>query len=335
MAAIKRSNDSAAGPDGIPFAAWRANTEFAGPLLTAVLKSVCTGITPPSGFNHGVLFLIPKKPTGLVSDTRPISVTNTDNRLLASTVANLVMPAVTALVEPSQKGFLWGKNGMDHVCDINKFFFEGVKLDKQHLCFFLDTAKAFDSIDHQWALQVLARMGFPAWFISFVKGSLNDVRVSPCFGHSLLDWIDIKRGVKQGCPLSPLIFILAYEPLLFALSSLPNVGIFAFADDLALTAVCVSLISPALTLISIFARLSGLGINRDKSCVVSSAPARSPCRAPQLPLARSAPPCFGKSLGDSHWTGGDTGQYLREPLQEGGRPDAGGQARPQAPLCLE
>ena len=94
LEAIKRSNDSAAGPDGIPFAAWRAATVFAGPLLTDVLKFVCSGRTPPPGFNHGVLFLIPKKPTGLVADTRPISVTNTDNRLLASTVASLVMPAV-------------------------------------------------------------------------------------------------------------------------------------------------------------------------------------------------------------------------------------------------
>ena len=140
-------------------------------------------------------------------------------------------------------------------------------------------------------------MGFPDWFLSFVKGSLDNVKVAPCFGRSLLDWIDIERGVKQGCPLSPLIFILAYDPLLFSLSSLPDVGIYAFADDLALTAVCVADISPALLTISTFSRLSGLGINRDKSCVVSSAPVATygrlreelrDCPWPDLPLRDSA-----------------------------------------------
>ena len=95
----------------------------------------------------------------------------------------------------------------------------------------------------------------------------------------------ILRGVKQGCPLSPLLFILAYDPLLTAISRLPNLKAFAFADDLALTAETVEAISPALELISLFSELSGLGINRDKSCVVSSAPLTLPSVPPST-LAR-------------------------------------------------
>jgi ribonuclease HI/exonuclease III len=296
LSAIKRSNNSASGPDGIPFAAWRAAPELAGPLLVAVLDILCSGQPPPAGFNFGLLFLIPKKHTGLVTDTRPISVTNTDNRLLASTMASAMMPAVSELVEPCQKGFLWGKNGLDHTLAINEYFFEGVKKKIQRLCFFLDTAKAFDSIDHDWALHVLAKAGFPPWVISFVKGSLHDVRVSPCFGKELVDWIDIRRGVKQGCPLSPLIFIIAYDPLLFSLSKLPYISRFAFADDLAITADSIPAITPALHLITRFSALSGLGINRDKSCVLSSAPDTTwdtlraqlrGCPWPDLPLRDS------------------------------------------------
>ena len=231
--AVRRSNNSSPGPDGVPFAAWRAAPDLAAPLLLAVLLQLCRGQHPPPGFNHGLLFLIPKKHTGLVSDTRPISVTNTDNRILAATIASIIMPTVSSLVDPSQKGFLSGKNGMDHTLQINEFFFEGVKNKTQHLAFLLDTAKAFDSIDHSWALQVLAHAGFPKWLIYFVKSSLESVRVAPCFGNSLTCWIDILRGVKQGCPLSPLIFLLAFDPLLTAISHLPNLKAYAFADDLA------------------------------------------------------------------------------------------------------
>ena len=127
--AIKRSNNSSPGPDGIPFAAWRAAPDLASPLLFSVLSKICNGQPPPKGFNFGILFLIPKKPSGLVSDTRPISVTNTDNRLLASVVAHLIMPAVSELVDPSQKGFLSGKNGHEHTLKINEFFFDNITID--------------------------------------------------------------------------------------------------------------------------------------------------------------------------------------------------------------
>ncbi len=83
---------------------------------------------------------------------------------------------------------------------------------------------------------IITNAGFPDCVLNFIKGSLTKVKVSPCFGNTVFDFIDIFRGVKQGCPLSPLIFILAYDPLLVALAALPGVKPFAFADDLAMAA---------------------------------------------------------------------------------------------------
>ena len=93
MESIRSSNNSTPGPDGIPFAAWRAAPDLSAAVLFGVLDSLLNGLSPPAGFNHGFLFLLPKKESGLVSDTRPISVTNTDNRFL-STVARAIMPCV-------------------------------------------------------------------------------------------------------------------------------------------------------------------------------------------------------------------------------------------------
>ena len=219
-----------------------------------------------------MLFLLPKKSTGLVSDTRPLSVTNADNRILAAAVASSIMPAVLDLVEPCQKGFLAGRTGCDHVEDVNAFFFEGVEKGLDRLLFLLDTAKAFDSIDHDWIHDLLKHVGFPPWLSFFVRGALTDVSVSPFFGGAIHDHICIERGVKQGCPLSPLLFILAYDPLLLALTHHPHLRLFAFADDLAIATHDVTLIYPALNTISAFSRVSGLGINKDKSLVLSTAP---------------------------------------------------------------
>ena len=89
----------------------RAAPELSASVLFGVFRTLCSG----------------KKHTGLVSDTRPLSVTNTDNRILAATVARAIMPAVLALVDPSQKGFLTARNGSEHTTDINTFFYEGVE----------------------------------------------------------------------------------------------------------------------------------------------------------------------------------------------------------------
>ena len=118
-----------------------------------------------------------------------------------------------------------------------------------------------------------------------MKSLLTNVSVAPKFGKDLTVWVDIERGVKQGCPLSPLLFIICYDPLIFILDSL-NIKCFAFADDIAIATTTIEAIFPALVVIDNFSRLSGLGINKDKSFVITSI---DPIRYPFIrdELARS------------------------------------------------
>ena len=153
--------------------------------MLGVFEAIAKGHLPPNGFNHGLLYLLPKKNTGLLSDTRPLSVTNTDNRILAAAVANGIMPAVDNYIDPCQKGFLAGKNSGDHIVNINDLFYNAVTQKASKILFLLDTAKAFDSIDHDWIRHILIKVNFPPWFKNFVKGSLSSVQVSPFFGGSL------------------------------------------------------------------------------------------------------------------------------------------------------
>ena len=118
------------------------------------------------------------------------------------------MSAVSSYVDPAQRGFITGRNGCDHTVNINTLFYEAVKRKKERILFLLDTAKAFDSIDHQWINHILARVSFPSWVRNFVRAALTGVKVSPYFGGPPTDWIVIERGVKQGCPLSPLLFVI-------------------------------------------------------------------------------------------------------------------------------
>ena len=84
--AIRGAGNSCAGPDGIPLVCYKAVTATSATVLLRVLLGLASGALPPPGFNHGLLFLLPKKGTLLPSDTPPISVTNADNRLIAKAV---------------------------------------------------------------------------------------------------------------------------------------------------------------------------------------------------------------------------------------------------------
>jgi hypothetical protein len=188
------------------------------------------------------------------------------------------MPAVSSFVHPSQKGFLRGKHFTDHVVDLNKKFYDGVIKKLERFIFSMDTAKAFDSIDHEWIFFVLKKIGFPSWFLHFYGSLFSSAVVFPFFGGETKIPILIERGVKQGCPLSPIIFVLIYDSLLCSLSSIPGVSPYACADDVALSFTCLPILDICLERIDIFSQLSGLGVARNKGGVISSVPIASPLR---------------------------------------------------------
>ena len=118
-------------------------------------------------------------------------------------------------------------------------------------------------------------MGFPQWVINIITAMLHQVRVSPVLANDATLLIYIRRGVKQGCPLSPLLFVLCYDPLIMALCSIDSqtkLNIYAAADDLAVASTKLKWLWPVMKIIDVFALISGLGINTDKSAILPSLP---------------------------------------------------------------
>ena len=230
--------------------------------------------TKESGFNHGRLFLIPKDDSYKVLSTRPIVIANADNRLVAKVMTTVMTPAAQAIIHPSQKGFVQGRVGSENIIELSELFYANLQHRQQIHILQIDTRKAFDSLDHSFIHLCLEKVGFPVWLLNIVHLLLTDVFVIPVVSAHTAVLIPIRRGVKQGCPLSPLLFVLAYDPLLWYIHDATNddhdPSTFAFADDLAITASTLLTIFLCMSLIDTFARVSGLGVNEDKSRLTSS-----------------------------------------------------------------
>ena len=216
---INGSSNSSPGPNGIPFSILRHFSQFLAPIIHNIITSLSHGIPPPDDFNFGILHLFPKNHSLEIKDTRPITISNTINRIIAKILTNSIIPATQETLHPQQKGFIPGRSGRDHITQITQKFYSAMGRKKQMFLLFLDTKKAFDSIDHNFIFLTLEKIGLPLWFINSIKGLLHNVIVFPAIARSTdpKHGIKIERGVKQGCPLSPILFAICYDVLLHKL----------------------------------------------------------------------------------------------------------------------
>lgn len=204
--------------------------------ILAALNSLF--LTNGQGFaslNDALISLLPKKDEAVdVKDFTPISLIHSFGKLFSKILASRLSPRLDKLVAPNQNAFIKGRSLHDN--------FRYVQLAARalhakrvpRLLLKVDIAKAFDTVSWPFLLEVLAQLGFSQrwrdWISLILSASSSRVLVngvpSPQFPH--------RRGLRQGDPLSPMLFILVMDVLNAMLRKTSDSGGFLLLNDRAL-----------------------------------------------------------------------------------------------------
>jgi hypothetical protein len=239
------TSDSSPGSDGLTKEFYCAFLKLFTPVLVRVFdEAFVEGILPDSQrLSYISLLCKDESNSHLLKNYRPISLLNVDYKILTKVLCNRLKLVLEQVVHIDQSCAVPGRsilNSASLLRDIIDFCdnrgVNGILLS-------LDQEKAFDRVSHHYLFSVLRAFGFGERFIRWVKLAYTSVSSSVIVNSFVSSPFSVTRSVRQGCSLSPLLYILCLEPILIKIRNdkqikgilLPgNAGdqkVIAFADD--------------------------------------------------------------------------------------------------------
>ena len=270
----------ASGPSGLPIDIYKCFKEMlVPPLFDMLVESIEAEHLPPS-LSKALITLIlkPDKPHIKCGSYRPISLINSDAKIIAKVFARRLENHLPSLITSDQNGFIKGRQGFHNIRRLLNII-DVRKESPDTAIVSLDAEKAFDRVEHNYLFEVLQRFGFGEYICKCVKMLYHSPSASVMTNFLTSQPFKLQRGTRQGCPLSPLLFALAIEPLAIAIrqnSSITGITIGnvenkigLFADDIVLFLTQLKCSIPnLLRLINTFGSISGYKLNESKSNIL-------------------------------------------------------------------
>lgn len=283
LEAIAESKNTSPGVDGIPFIAYRATSSLSAEIIYKVILDLLSPNPQahPEDLNACLLFLLPKKPEGQVdgipyylpAQTRPISVGCCCVRIISNVLRKVMMRNIEPLISPEQRGFLHRRFIQDNIHEVLRAFAAKLPSNKSRFLLLVDFEAAFPSINQVFIWKSLRRIGVPNNWISAISKLFENVTHTLVFNRKIFPHAPVFSGIKQGDPLSPLLFVICVEALLKALKdALPSPDFArAYADDISVVFDdFVSTLPIIVNRFSVFGRASGCKVNILKTYLLSS-----------------------------------------------------------------
>ncbi len=268
------------GIDGITNEFYRKHAEQIAPILLAVYNDWLQKEILPISQRTGIICLIYKKGDRTdLQNFRPISLTCCDLKILTGIFANRLQKCIKEIIQPDQSGFIRGRSIHDNIRLVMDLLEYAKKNNITGGVLLLDQFKAFDLVNWDYMMICLTHYGFGPVFQKWMKILYKDLRSQVTFNGWCTPAFNVERGVRQGDPLSPLLFDLAIEGLANAIRKsdfiqgipLPfrNVmKVSMYADDTLIAFSSQTDLDKIQEIIQLYCKASGAKINKKKSEVI-------------------------------------------------------------------
>ena len=247
--------------------------------LNKIFNKIWSTSKNPVHFKRGVIVKIPKK--GDLSDVnnwRGITLLSVPGKVLCGIIADRLRGAIEKKLREEQAGFRPNRSCSDQIFTLRRIIEKCLQKKHELVLNFIDFEKAFDSLHRESLWEILRLYGVPKKIINILRDLYEGSEASIKVGIETTIWFKIITGVRQGCILSPLLFIFAIDWLLtkaledeqygIKLSRMKWLEDLDFADDIVLTTETAEMMQKKTDKIYEIGKSIGLKINEKKTNVM-------------------------------------------------------------------
>ncbi|KAE9336200.1 hypothetical protein PR003_g12635 [Phytophthora rubi] len=292
VAALNRHK--AAGPDGLNNDFVKDMQSLLVPAMVAISNELLKGGDPPPSFLEALIIPLKKKGDSVgAMNFRPISLLQTGYKVFTKVMATRAQRVMGTPIGDSQQGFVRGRQLIKTVMMMLAVLASAelqpeVSAAISRVILLLDFKKAYDTVARDFLFIALRRFGFSEEFVKMIQKLHNGTTARFLVNGELSEPQEVISGIRQGCPLAPLLFLLAAEVLAIAIKQdkqLTGVRVpggdgathkfSAFVDDSTVFLQEANQLPRALQIVETFGKLSGLQkftgfqfCNPEKRCAI-------------------------------------------------------------------
>ena len=270
-------NGKSPGEDGFTVEFYKQFFDLVGIDLLASLNAAYKHGSRSISQRRGLITLLPKEDSDLLllQNWRPITLLNVDYKIASKAIAKRFEPMLSKPLHPDQTGFIKGRDIGENIRLLSDIMEQTEKKNIPGILVSVDFRKAFDSLEWSCIHSTLHLFNFAESIRQWVNVFYSDIESAALDNGYSTNWFKPSRGVRQGCPLSPYLFILMAELLSSKIRQDPLINgiclfgsefkLSQFADDTNLFCSDLKDVEKVLNTVGSFGQFSGLELNISKT----------------------------------------------------------------------